>query len=67
MDKSLPTQLFTVRLWQESCKEAADFRAKVQHVLSGETRYFSDPLKMVTFMLAKYQDQEEERLVLPED
>lgn len=37
------SQLFTVRLWQEELGEGrSEWRGKVQHVLSGEARYFRD-------------------------
>ena len=41
---SLPsTQLFTVRLWREDLGEGrSEWRGQVQHVSSGETRYFRD-------------------------
>jgi hypothetical protein len=41
---SLPhTQSFTVRLWCEDLGEGrSEWRGQVQHVSSGETRYFRD-------------------------
>jgi hypothetical protein len=37
------SQLFTVRVWQENLGEGrTEWRGKVQHVLSGEVRYFRD-------------------------
>lgn len=37
------SQLFTVRLWQEDLGGGrSEWRGKVQHVLSGEARYFRD-------------------------
>ncbi len=35
--------LFTVRVWREDLGEGrSEWRGKVQHVLSGEVRYFRD-------------------------
>jgi hypothetical protein len=37
------SELFTVRLWREDMDEGRiEWRGKVQHVLSGEVRYFRD-------------------------
>jgi len=37
------SQLFTVRVWREDLGEGrAEWRGKVQHVTSGEVRYFRD-------------------------
>lgn len=36
------SQLFTVRLWREDLGDRGEWRGKVQHVLSGEARYFRD-------------------------
>ena len=36
-------QLFTLRVWREDLGEGrSEWRGKVQHVLSGEARYFRD-------------------------
>jgi hypothetical protein len=35
-----PSELFTVRLWREQVNDHWEWRGKVQHVTSGETRYF---------------------------
>ncbi|MCX6032872.1 MAG: hypothetical protein NT169_26750 [Chloroflexi bacterium] len=44
MDMDAPSprsHLFTVRLWLEEFADGgSEWRGKVQHVLSGETRYF---------------------------
>lgn len=42
--KRLPrSQLFTVRLWLEDLGEGrSEWRGRVEHVLSGQTRYFRD-------------------------
>lgn len=34
--------LFTARLWREQLNDHWEWRGKVQHVMSGETRYFRD-------------------------
>lgn len=37
------SHLFTVRVWREDLGEGrSEWRGKVQHVLSGEARYFRD-------------------------
>jgi len=37
------SQLFTVRVWREDLGEGcSEWRGKVQHVTSGEVRYFRD-------------------------
>ena len=37
------SQLFTVRIWREHLGEgSSEWRGKVEHVLSGQTRYFRD-------------------------
>ncbi len=36
------SQLFTVRLWRETLNDHFEWRGKVQHVTSGEVRYFKD-------------------------
>ncbi len=36
------SQLFTVRLWREPLNDHFEWRGKVQHVTSGEVRYFRD-------------------------
>ena len=51
------SQLFTVRLWLEECgNDQSEIRAQVQHILSGETRYFRDWAKMAAYMKAKLQE-----------
>lgn len=40
---TLPSHLFTLRLWTEGVgDDPAGWRGQVRHVLSGETRYFRD-------------------------
>jgi hypothetical protein len=43
--------LFTLRVWPEALGEGrAEWRGKVQHVTSGETRYFRDWASLVAFL-----------------
>ncbi len=55
--------LFTLRVWPEALGEGqAEWRGKVQHVTSGETRYFRDWASLVAFleeMLPELGDEEE--------
>ena len=45
------SELFTVRLWREDRGEGrVEWRGKVQHVLSGETRYFRDWQVLLAFL-----------------
>jgi hypothetical protein len=45
------SQLFTVRLWQEVVAEGkTEWRGKVQHVLSGEVRYFTEWSALIAFL-----------------
>ena len=36
------SELFTVRVWREQLDEQWEWRGKIQHVTSGEARYFRD-------------------------
>jgi len=43
MDKQHDSQLFTVRLWAEDLGDGQiEWRGKLQHVTSGQARYFRD-------------------------
>jgi hypothetical protein len=43
MDKQHDSHLFTVRLWVEDLGDGQiEWRGKLQHVTSGEARYFRD-------------------------
>ncbi len=54
---SINTQLFMLRLWQEDLGGGqTDFRGKVQHVSSGEVRYFRDWRTLEAFMEAILQN-----------
>lgn len=48
------SQLFTVRLWRDTrqSSERAPYM-QVKHVLSGETRYFSNWQPLIDYMLNK--------------
>jgi hypothetical protein len=47
------SHLFTVRLWAEELGDGqTEWRGQVQHVLSGETRYFRDWAALVEFVRA---------------
>jgi hypothetical protein len=46
------SHLFTLRIWSEALGGGrAEWRGKVQHVYSGEARYFRDWPTLVTFLL----------------
>ena len=45
------SELFTVRLWREDRGEGrVEWRGKVKHVLSGETRYLRDWQVLIAFI-----------------
>ena len=45
------SQLFTLSLWQEDLGEGvSEWRGKVRHVPSGETRYFRDWPTLIAFL-----------------
>jgi len=47
------SHLFMVRLWQEELGNGqTELRGKVQHVSSGEVRYFRDWPTLIAFLLA---------------
>jgi len=46
--------LFTVRVWREDRGDGqSEWRGQVQHLLSGETRYFRDWQTLVAFIVEK--------------
>jgi heme-degrading monooxygenase HmoA len=61
MDTAQPparTHLFTVRVWLEELGAGqAEWRGEVQHVVSGETRYFRDWPALVASMQAMLPEQ----------
>jgi hypothetical protein len=51
------SHLFTVRLWTEQFGAGQiERRGQVQHVLSGERRYFRDWATLLTYLEAKVQE-----------
>jgi hypothetical protein len=54
MDKNQPcsySHLFTVRLWvEEPGNGQTEWRGQVQHVMSGEKRYFRDWSTLIAFL-----------------
>ncbi len=45
------THLFTMRMWAEALGDGQiEWRGKVQHVLSGEARYFRDWDTLITYL-----------------
>lgn len=62
MDKNLPqaySHLFTVRLWMEELGNGqTEWRGQVQHVLTGEKRYFRDWSTLIEFLMMKLQEME---------
>lgn len=46
-----PAQLFTLRVWWEAIGDnQKEWRGKVQHILTGETRYFRSWEALVEFL-----------------
>lgn len=53
------SHLFTLRIWGEALDgEHAEWRGKVQHVVSGEIRYLRDWNDLLPVLLAMVQDDE---------
>jgi len=51
------SHLFTVRLWAEPVGDGRrEWRGRVQHVLSGERRYFRDWPALERYLLEKVQE-----------
>ena len=45
------THLFTLRMWPEALGDGQiEWRGKVQHVLSGQTRYFRDWEALIAYL-----------------
>ena len=54
------SHLFTVRLWLEDLGDGrTEWRGQVQHVLSGEVRYFRDWPTLITLLLEMLHAAEE--------
>lgn len=57
----LQAHLFTVRLWVEELGDGqTEVRMQVRHTVSGETRYFRDGGLLLTYLLTKVQEIEQE-------
>jgi hypothetical protein len=55
------THLFTVRLWVEVLGDGqSEVRMQVRHTVSGETRYFRNGELLLTYLLTKVQELEQE-------
>ncbi|MFQ6102463.1 MAG: hypothetical protein ACE5OS_14720 [Anaerolineae bacterium] len=53
------SHLFTLRLWPEELGDGrTEWRGKVQHVTSGEARYFRDWSTLIAHLLAMLPDAE---------
>ena len=51
------SHLFTLRLWREELdSDETEWRGKVQHVMSGEVRYFRDWSTLIEFLLLVLSD-----------
>ena len=60
MDGKQQPTLFTVRVWRERVSdERIEMRGKVQHVLTGETRYFRDWQTLHAFVTAELAKSED--------
>lgn len=60
MDVEQQSILFTVRVWRERVgDERTEMRGKVQHVLTGETRYFRDWQTLQAFVAAELAEWED--------
>ncbi len=44
-------ELFTLRLWQQAAGTKPEWRGKIQHIRSGEARYFRDWHTLENFLL----------------
>ncbi|MDQ7858464.1 MAG: hypothetical protein QN174_03325 [Armatimonadota bacterium] len=50
-ERGRPAQLFTLRVWTEAVGEnKKEWRGKVQHIPTGETRYFRSWEALVEFL-----------------
>lgn len=52
-------ELFTLRLWQEASSDKTEWRGKIQHIRSGQARYFRDWLTLVNFLLETVPEHDE--------
>ena len=64
MDKNQPrsnSHLFTVRLWVEELGNGqTEWRGQVQHVMSGEKRYFRDWSTLIECLMMKLKELEDD-------
>jgi len=57
--QSPPSYLFTVRVWQhEVDEETQEWRGRIHHVESGQTRYFRDWAALIPVLLAMLRQAE---------
>ena len=57
---SLTSHVFTLRVWREELGDGrAEWRAKVQHALSGEARYFREWAELIAFVQQQVGDAEQ--------
>ena len=55
---TITSHLFTVRVWREELgADHAEWRGKVQYVLSGEARYFREWGDLIAFVREQVGDQ----------
>ena len=53
------SHLFTLRIWREELGEGeAEWRGRVEHVISGEVCYFRQWMTLIYFLLAVLADKE---------
>ncbi len=56
----VPPHLFTLRLWVEPVGEhASEWRGKIQHIQTGETRYFRSWEDLVQFVEGRLEAEKE--------
>ncbi len=59
---SHPSHLFTLRLWLENLGDGrTEWRGQVQHVLSGQVRYFCDWPTLIAHLMAMLAAEPETR------
>jgi hypothetical protein len=55
------SQLFTLRLWREpGVHPPGEVRLKLQHLRSGEVRYFCEWPALIAYLLAVVEDDKED-------
>ena len=54
------SQLFVIRMWTEQAEgQPLEYRGRIRHALSGETRHFRDWSTMVTFLVDQMEQWDE--------